>query len=539
MRKNKIILISTESPALNGLRIISSLLKKNSFSVRLITLSTFSDTLSKSILRQVLALSKDSLLVGVSCMANTSKKILQLIQYLKKYLPNTLIVWGGIHATLNPEDCIRYADIVCIGEGEQAILELACAIRENRNITEIENLWIKKGCSVYKNKVRSLINNLNSLPFPDYNFEDQYILINNKIKKNEEEHMAYGSHNASNLLLIVAESFITCHTVRGCLYNCDFCCNHDLKMLYEDENEFIRKKDIHNIIYELVGLKKKFKSLKFVWFTDDDFFIRSYEELSRFSKLYKEKINLPFMCYVNPLTFNEDKLKVLLDAGLYILEMGIQSGSPDFSKKMYNRKCETSLILNIAQILKKYETKMFPIVYQMMYMNPFEKEEDVLKSIELLRTLPKPFFLKPFCAVFFPGSFMYKKAVKFLRPDIKINEIYTHNYMDYFSHAKLKQKNNLYLNLIIRYMEGLNTKSRAGKLPKPLFRLLMYKKVRGLCKKSHFLNSIMLYFPTKENILWMLPSKYKDKYLNMMVTIFTKIYKTKAAFKKLSFQKYT
>ena len=33
-------------------------------------------------------------------------------------------VWGGIHATLNPEECARFADVVCMGEGEGMIADL-------------------------------------------------------------------------------------------------------------------------------------------------------------------------------------------------------------------------------------------------------------------------------------------------------------------------------------------------------------------------------------------------------------------------------
>jgi len=44
---------------------------------------------------------------------------------------------------LIPEDCINYADIVCIGEGEYAMAELLQKKKEGKDYTDTRNFWFK------------------------------------------------------------------------------------------------------------------------------------------------------------------------------------------------------------------------------------------------------------------------------------------------------------------------------------------------------------------------------------------------------------
>src|SRR4030066_2459818 len=64
-------------------------------------------------------------LIGISLMAieyYPAKNLTRLLRE-KFQIP---IIWGGVHVTTDPEDCLKHADYLCIGEGESivpAILE--------------------------------------------------------------------------------------------------------------------------------------------------------------------------------------------------------------------------------------------------------------------------------------------------------------------------------------------------------------------------------------------------------------------------------
>src|SRR3989344_2985320 len=112
----KITLISTlVHPSDQGIRTISSVLKKEGLDVQVIFMTSEEQKYKRKEIEQLLRYCRGSDLIGINAFAYTSRKAIQIIKFLEKNL-NVPIVWGGIHATICPEECIKYCDIVCIGE---------------------------------------------------------------------------------------------------------------------------------------------------------------------------------------------------------------------------------------------------------------------------------------------------------------------------------------------------------------------------------------------------------------------------------------
>jgi len=49
-------------------------------------------------------------------------------------------VWGGPHPTAKPEECLQYADLVCLGEGEESLVDLAESIAAGQAVDHIPNI---------------------------------------------------------------------------------------------------------------------------------------------------------------------------------------------------------------------------------------------------------------------------------------------------------------------------------------------------------------------------------------------------------------
>ena len=86
------------------------------------------------------------------------------------------IVWGGIYPPICPEESIQHTDMICLGEREFPILDLANSLAEGKDITAIPNLWVNKRGEVIKNDLRRL-NDLDSLLFPDFTEENKYYIF--------------------------------------------------------------------------------------------------------------------------------------------------------------------------------------------------------------------------------------------------------------------------------------------------------------------------------------------------------------------------
>ena len=131
-----ITLITPSSPNISafGARSLSSFLKARGHTVCVITLSIIPDTYrnangflyarnyeySNRIIDQTIEAASQSDLIGISFMTQYFSAAVQLTRAIKKKL-SVPVIWGGVHPTVRPEECLEYADIVCVGEGEEAL----------------------------------------------------------------------------------------------------------------------------------------------------------------------------------------------------------------------------------------------------------------------------------------------------------------------------------------------------------------------------------------------------------------------------------
>ncbi len=468
----KIILISTSTyPSDQGIRTISSVLKKQGHDVKLVFM-TLSEDYSRNYkeyeLKQLLNLCKDSKLIGINAYASTSHRAERIIHFLKKYL-NVPIVYGGVHATISPEDCIKHCDIICVGEGEGAIIDLANAIEKEKSFEKIKNLWIKKQDKIIKNPVRNLVDDLDGLPLPDYDIENQYILEKGKLRRFKEVDLA-------------GQIFFL--TGRGCPYGCDYCSNSFFNELYNGKRKkILRWHSPKYIIEGVLYLKKKFPSLGYFDIRDDTFSWRTLEDIKEFCKLYKEKIKIRFKCLGDPKTITEEKIKLLVDTGCTDIIIGIQ-GSERTNLEIYHRNQTDNDVLNAARILNRYKDKL-AVMYDVITCNPYEKPGDIINLIRLLQKIPKPYYLSVNNLVFFPGSQLYRKAKIDGIIKTEKDAAYQLNYWDRSKHILLKKKN-IYLNLIINLMRGVVTEKRFGIMPNFLLNYLLNEKRIKMNLKNPF-----------------------------------------------------
>ncbi|HTY44335.1 MAG TPA: radical SAM protein [Patescibacteria group bacterium] len=460
----KITLISTSTyPSDQGIRTISSVLKREGHDVKIVFM-TLSEDYSKNYslqeLAQLLSICRESKLIGINSFASTSQRASRIISFLKKNL-NVPVVYGGVHATISPEDCINIADIICIGEGEGAITELADAIEKGKSFDKVKNLWIKnpETGKIIKNPVRNLIENLDSLPLPDYDIKEHYILEGGRLRKFREEDLS-------------GQIFFL--TGRGCPYGCDYCSNSFFNKLYEGKRKnILRWHSPEYIIEGILELKRKFpRTLGYFDIRDDTFSLRPLEDIKKFCKLYKEKIKMRFKCLADPHTVSDEKIKLLVDAGCTDIIVGIQ-GSEKTNLEIYHRNQKDEQVLKAAKILNKY--KDLAVMYDVITCNPYESKENIIALINLLRKLPKPYFLSVNNLVFFPGSQLYRKAKQDKIIMKEKDSAYKLNYWDRAKHIKLKKKD-FYLVLILNLMRGSVTDSRFGLMPSSLLSWLLSEK---------------------------------------------------------------
>jgi coproporphyrinogen III oxidase-like Fe-S oxidoreductase len=249
----------------------------------------------------------------------------------------------------------------------------------------------------------------------------------------------------------------------------------------------MRSRSIGTVIDELMFHKDSLPNLKSVFFTDDTMFARSYDELCLFAKEYKDKINLPFVCYTSPNTCQEDKLKALLEGGLNRLQMGIQTGSERINRDIYARNIPNDSVIRSAGIINKYREQMAPPDYHIIFCNPYEAEKDIIETITLLARLPSPFILTAFQLAMFPASELCKRAQR----DGLLNDDTLFNFCNYAKALAFNSKQR-YLNFILYLMNGKATWLKIGSVPRFMVNFLINQRVINYLKKHKLQLSFLM-----------------------------------------------
>jgi len=423
-----------------GIRILSSYLRKAGHHVKLIFLipqepesaaDKFQITYPQKVLDDLEKLVSPDDLIGISLMTNQFIQAINVTKYLKSCNIAAPIIWGGIQPTVEPEECLEYADMICIGEGEEALLELADQMENNQDCLNIQNIWYSTQNGAVRNSIRPLIKDLNQLPLPDYSCESHFIASDDQIKPLAKKtlNQFQGERFRAKENSIVYMTM----TSRGCPFSCTYCANSVFHSLYPKQ-KLLRWRSKENIIDELKMIQKDVSSISYVYFVDDNFTARSNEELEAFCNLYKAKINVPFFAQVSPLTNSEEKMEILFSSGCAHVTMGVETASERIAA-LYNRSKEHKILPQAIALVEKYRSKMNPPpTYQFIIDNPYESLNDTLETLKLAVSFPRPWHNPIYSLMLFPGVLLYEKAMKDGFITDKFAQIYGRNWR---SHSKV------------------------------------------------------------------------------------------------------
>jgi|SRR3989304_6863844 len=244
-------------------------------------------------------------MIGVSSIITQYKKVKELGKLIKSITPDTLLIMGGPGPTSIPELYLKncFANIICIGEGEDTVKELASFVQNNISLESCKGIVFKnKEDSYIATAKREQILDINKVKFPAW---DMFYTINTYLGN-------YLFRNGRG-------KGISILSTRGCPGRCNYCmCNFGRNL---------RIRSSGNIFKEIELLVENY-AIEHVHFVDDTF-ISTAKRVNELCNNFKNDFNdLTWSANVRANFVNKDILKCMADSNCISLAYGIESGSP-------------------------------------------------------------------------------------------------------------------------------------------------------------------------------------------------------------------
>ncbi len=294
--------------------------------------------------------------IGFSVLTNQYKYALDIAGHIKGRF-DLPIVFGGIHPTMDPNGTLaeKVVDYICVGEGEEALLETV----EKGGPRGVRNMGYKEGGKAVLEPLRPYTD-ITVLPPKDYDIFDFQKMIDAK------------------------DGWVGLLASRGCPYRCTYCLNHKIIRVYRDSGcspkHYIRRHKVEQVIGEIEHLQSRYERIKMFIF-DDDLFTFDKQWLSEFSKAYRKATRIGFVCNAHARMFDEETASYLKEAGCRIVKFGVESGSDRIRRSVLHRYMTNKDIEDAFRAAHKFGLHTSAFV---MIGLPGEEKADLMETIQLL-----------------------------------------------------------------------------------------------------------------------------------------------------------
>lgn len=273
-----------------------------------------------------LDLNPDVDLLCLSTITTTAPSAFKIAQvYRSRKIP---VIIGGPHVTALPEEALEYADYVIRGEGEIPLPALVSALNKKTPLEDVPGLSWKDGSQIRHNPLPHPIEDLDSLPFPDYSLLD-----------------SAGVKSTG----ITMKPTIPFQTSRGCPFDCKFC---SVTAMFGKK---FRYRSVESVIAEL----KQYNPKDCIIFFYDDNFSANRARTKRLLRAMIENENafggkFAWSTQVRvDIAQDLELLDLMKQAGCVTLYIGFESIDPAALKEMKKRQSVEDIKLAIKEINKR------------------------------------------------------------------------------------------------------------------------------------------------------------------------------------------
>ena len=228
---------------------------------------------------------------------------LQIAEIKRRY-PEMVVIAGGIHVNLFPEDILLDgADVAVLGEGEYTVSRLLEALDTGHSLADIQGVAFVENGSIRMNPKDPRPLNMDDLPIIDRNLYRLEL---------------YNHHS------MVAS--------RGCPYDCAFCCNYTGTVLVKG----VAVSGHERVIREMAILERDFGA-KEIFFADDIFFLKKKSIITFCEEYAASGLGASWIGQLRADSMDVAVAEAMASANCRRIYFGIESGSDDILSRASKR----------------------------------------------------------------------------------------------------------------------------------------------------------------------------------------------------------
>jgi radical SAM superfamily enzyme YgiQ (UPF0313 family) len=307
----------------------------------------------------------------------TQKKALgyEAIRKVKQLVPNALVMAGGAHPTIDPEDVFMNSetDVCVVGEGEETCRELLATLLESNSSSIFYSKLANVKGIAYRDKKGLIQFNPNRELLSDINFLPAWDMVD--LGKYD------GPVRKKHPLAYVLQA-------RGCPYSCVYCSNPVWKLT----KPWLRTRSPENIAEEVKYLYDK--GVREIYLRADTFNTEIGWATAVCEKIKDLNLkDLFFQCNLRADKLDEDFAKKLSEINCWLVHIGLESVNNRVLKGV-NKMVTYEDIERTLRTLKKYNVKVygFFMLYNAWEENGvlnYETTEEVENTLETVKKLLK------------------------------------------------------------------------------------------------------------------------------------------------------
>jgi len=266
-------------------------------------------------------------IVGVSCMSVEYKQTSHAcFEITKNFSSEIITIMGGVYPSISKDVAFKdeNIDYLVVGEGEERLPNLIRAINSTSGYQKIDGIMYRENGKVIDNPQNSVgIENLDTLPYPDYSDFDMKKLMN------------WGEKYTQNFQFRQFPVGIIM-TSRGCPYRCTYCAaGKDLNPINDRKN--VRGRSPEHVLGEIDYMRHNYGMRELIM-VDDSLLIPSERAIGFMKGMVKRREQGSDLIWksnnLDIRHFTEDILDWMKASGCYQLSFSLESGSKNTLQRM-------------------------------------------------------------------------------------------------------------------------------------------------------------------------------------------------------------